>query len=215
MIGRFIIVYIDDVLIFLKTEAEHRLHVFLALIRLKSAGLKIRLKKCEFCKDSVTYLGYTISKFGISASLEKVKAIDAFITPKTVKELYQFLGMTGYYRSLIKNYSTIAVPLYELIKKGVKFVWSNNCQAAFEALKVALKSDEVMIMPNFEKPSILSTDASDEGMGAVIEQEDENGVVKVAAYLSQKFNKVQKNLSTYEKELYAITKSMEHFNEYL
>ena len=94
MIGHFIIVYIDDILIFSKTEREHRLHVFLALKKIKEACLKIRLEKCDFFKESVTYLGYVISRDGISPSQEKVAAIDAFKTPTSVKELYNFIGMT-------------------------------------------------------------------------------------------------------------------------
>ena len=134
----------------------------------------------------------------------KVNAISEFPVPKCKRQLMRFLGMAGYYRKFCKDFSSIAEPLTNLLKKSTKFKWNDKCQDAFDCLKAILKSAPVLLAPEFDKCFKLAVDASDVGIGAVLLQEDNNGIDHPVCYFSKKFNKHQKNYSTIEKECLAL-----------
>ena len=123
--------------------------------------------------------------------------------------------MAGYYRKFCNNFSAVAEPLTNLLKKRTKFIWNDKCQKAFDTIKAILISSPVLLAPNFEKPFKLAVDASDIGAGSVLIQEDNNGVDHPVCYFSRKFNHYQKNYSTIEKECLALVLSIQHFEVYL
>ena len=127
----------------------------------------------------------------------------------------RFLGMAGYYRKFCKNFSLIAEPLTNLLKKNVKFIWDEKCQKSFDKLKAILKNSPVLLAPNFEKEFKVAVDASDIGAGAVLLQEDIDGVDHPVCYFSKKFDKHQKNYSTIEKECLALVLALQHFEVYI
>ncbi|CAC5403419.1 Retrovirus-related Pol polyprotein from transposon gypsy,Retrovirus-related Pol polyprotein from transposon 297,Retrovirus-related Pol polyprotein from transposon 17.6 [Mytilus coruscus] len=175
------LVYIDDVLIFSKNFEEHLQHLNLVFTNLRSANLKLHPSKCKFAKKEVKYLGHVISKIGIKVNPENTKKVNNFQTPKNAKQVKSFLGMANYYRKFVKDYACIATPLTSLLKKNMKFNWTLECQRAFDTLKNALTSAPILVFPEFDKPFILSTDASEYSMGYVLSQ-IQNGVEHSIAY---------------------------------
>jgi hypothetical protein len=163
----------------------------------------------------VTFLGHTVGHGQVRPIEAKVKAISEFPVPVGKRQLMRFLGMAGYYRKFCQNFSTIAEPLTNLLRKGKKFVWSDDCQIAFDKLKAILKSAPVLLAPNFDKAFKLAVDASDVGAGSVLLQEDSKGVDHPVCYFSKKFNQQQKNYSTIEKECLALVLAIQHFEVYL
>jgi phospholipid-translocating ATPase len=145
----------------------------------------------------------------------KVEAIVDFPSPTGKKAIQRFLGMAGYYRKYCKNFSNVVSPLTDLLKKDVKFVWSDKCEQAFCSIKKMLASSPVLVMPRFDAQFILMTDASEVGAGAVLLQKQESGVEHPIAYYSKKFNKHEKNYSTIEKEGLALILALQHFEVYL
>jgi hypothetical protein len=130
----FVVIFIDDILVYSKSEAEHEKHLKLVLQRLKEHKLYAKLSKCEFWIDEVPFLGHVISKGGIAVDPSKVKDVLEWETPHSVKEVRSFLGLAGYYRRFIGNFSKIAKPLTSLLEKGVDFFWTDECQRAFDEL---------------------------------------------------------------------------------
>ena len=145
----------------------------------------------------------------------KVKAIDNFAIPSSIKELMRFFGMAGYYRKFCPNFSVIAEPLTNLLGKKIKFIWNNKCQMSFEKIKAILQNSPVLAAPNFGKQFKLAVDASDVGVGAVLLQEDVDGIDHPICYFSKKFNKHQRNYSTIEKECLALILALQHFEIYV
>ena len=182
--------------------------------RLRSANLTVNLKKCEFSKASETYLGHVVGQGVLKPAEVKVKAISDFPVPSNRKEVMRFLGMTGFYRKFCRNYSQIVMPLINLLRKNVQYVWTSECQSAFDLLKSLLKSSPVLISPDFHKQFRLMIDASDVGAGVVLLQERE-GVDHPVSYYSKKFTKSQRNYSTVEKETLALLLGLQHFDVYL
>ena len=134
----------------------------------------------------------------------KVRAIVEFPAPSSKRELLRFLGMCGFYRKFVPNFSHLVVPLTDLLKKGTKFEWSVSCQTAFQKLKDILMNDPVLVAPNFGKSFQLATDANDRGVGAVLLQDDANGHSKYLCYFSKKLNRHQQKYSTVEKECLSV-----------
>ena len=145
----------------------------------------------------------------------KVNAISEFPMPNCKRQLMRFLGMTGYYRKFCKNFSGIAEPLTNLLKKSTKFKWNDKYQDAFDRLKAILKSAPVLLAPDFDKCFKLAVDASDVGIGAVLFQEDNNGIDHPVCYFSKKLNKHQKNYSTIEKKCFALILAIQQFEVHL
>ncbi|XP_072171900.1 uncharacterized protein [Diadema setosum] len=208
------VVYIDDVVVYSDTWESHIRQLRALFDKLSEANLVINLQKSEFTKAQVTYLGHVVGQGHVSPREAKIEAILAFPPPRTKREILRFLGMCGFYRRFVHNFSTIAAPLTNLLKKGKKFVWSSDCQTAFESLKAILTRDPVLVAPDFGKPFKLAVDASDVGVGAVLFQSDGNQVDRPVSYFSRKLNGHQQKYSTVEKETLGLVLALQHFSVY-
>jgi hypothetical protein len=169
-LDKFVVVFINDILIYSKNEKEHAKHLRIVLQRLRDHKLYAKFSKCEFWLNSVKFLGHTISKDGISVDPSKVQEVMDWKPPKSVHQIRSFLGLAGYYRRFIPDFSRIAKPITELLKKGVKFVWSEACEKAFHTLRQHLTSALVLVQPDNSKPFEVFSDASGTGLGCVLMQ---------------------------------------------
>jgi len=209
-IGRFVVVYFDDILIYSKSLDEHMDHLRAVFNALRDARLFGNLDKCTFCTDRVSFLGYVVTPQGIEVDETKIEAIKSWPVPQTVTQVRSFLGLAGFYRRFVKDFSTIAAPLHELTKKGVVFRWGKAHEESFCTLKDKLTHAPLLQLPNFGKTFELECDASGVGIGGVLMQEG-----KPIAYFSEKLHGPVLNYSTYDKELYALVRSLETWRHYL
>ncbi|GFX19584.1 retrovirus-related Pol polyprotein from transposon 297 [Trichonephila clavipes] len=170
VLGRFVMCYMDDVIITSPSFNEHIDHLNQVFALLRDAGLTLNKVKCHFARDKLKYFGLIISKEGIDAGNNKVKAITEMKPPKNNKGVSKFLGMAGWYQKFILHYADICEPLYRLKKKGAKFNWSTEAQDSFNKVKRALTEAPVLQLPNFQEQFYLCTDASVVGIGAVLNQ---------------------------------------------
>ena len=207
--------YIDDAIIYSEEWDQQIKTIRDFFERLSKAKLTINLAKSELCHATLTFLGHVVGQGQVKPVEAKVKAISDFPVPTCKRQLMRFLGMAGYYRKFCDNFSVIAEPLTNLLSKRTKFIWTNDCQKAFDILKALLKNEPVLLAPNFAKEFKLAVDASDTGAGSVLMQEDGNGVDHPVSYFSKKFNKHQKNYSTIEKECLSLILALQHFEVYL
>ena len=215
VLGRCALVYIDDIVIFSRTTADHLRDLAEVFELLSAANLKLKSTKCEFMKESVELLGYVVSRDGITPTPEKSRAIRELAAPRNLKSLRSFLGLANYYRQCMEAYATVAEPLFELTRKGVDFEWTDRRQAAFDALKGMLVSPAVMAYPDQRKPYRLYTDACGYAIGAILVQTDDDGVERVIQYLSHQLSSVQRRWATIEKEAYAVVFAMTRLRPYL
>ena len=162
-----------------------------------------RLHKCEFLKDKVDYFGFEVSADGVNASPEKVKAILDWPRPQTVHDIRSFLGLASYYRKFIRGFSQIAKQLTGLTQEKMTWCWGDAEQNSFTALKVAMATTPVLRLPNFEKQFVVTTDASDVAVGAILEQDFRSGLQSVA-FANRKLNSTEIRYSAYERELLGI-----------
>ena len=148
-------VYLDDVLVFGRTLEEHNQHLASVLMRIQRAGLRLKPKKCKFAELSVEYLGHVVSAEGIQTDTKKREALQMFPVPGDLKTLRSFLGLASYYHRFVPNFSKVAGPLHALTKKDAPYVWSPECQDAFERLKMLLTTAPILCYPTFQRPFIL------------------------------------------------------------
>lgn len=195
----FVLVYLDDIMIFSKTLGQHIKHVKHVLQKMQSKGLKLNKAKCSFFKSKVEWLGYVISEEGIEVDQSKIQAILDWPVPKNQIDILSYLGFTGWYRKFIERYSHVAAPMTELLKKGVDFEWTDAQQAAFEKLKELLTSTPILVLPSPDYPFVMYTDASKFAMGGVLMQDQGQGLRPVA-FSSKKLNSAERNYDIYEKE---------------
>ncbi|XP_073051286.1 uncharacterized protein [Primulina eburnea] len=170
-LDKFVVVFIDDILVYSPSEEDHKEHLDLTLQMLREKELYAKFKKCEFWLKSVTFLVHIISKEGVSVDPKKVEAITSWPRPKTVAEIRSFLGLAGYYRKFVEGFSSIATPLTKLTQKNSKFNWSEECEKSFQTLKEKLASTPVLVLPTEDKSFTIYSDASKEGLGCVLMQE--------------------------------------------
>ncbi|GBG59091.1 hypothetical protein CBR_g24434 [Chara braunii] len=213
-LDKFVIVYLDDILIFSKTVEEHVAHLDKVLSLLRQHKFKINGEKCEFGRTRVLYLGHEISAEGLKPDDAKVANIRDWPRPKSVTEMRSFLGMTGYYRNFVENYSIVAVPLTDLTRLDTPWEWTERCEAAFRHMKHALTHYEVLKLPDPDKPFTVTTDASQYDIGAILAQH-EGKTLRPVEYMSKKMPSQKLAKSTYEKELYAACKALTHWRLYL
>ncbi|GBG83905.1 hypothetical protein CBR_g37776 [Chara braunii] len=211
---KFVIVYLDDILIFSKTVEEHVAHLDKVLSLLRQHKFKINGEKCEFGRTRVLYLGHEIFAEGLKPDDAQVANIRDWPCPQSVTEMKSFLGMTGYYRTFVKNYSIMSATLTDLTRLDTPWDWTDECEAAFRHLKHALTHYEVFKLPDPDKPFIVTTDASQYGIGAVLTQQ-EGPKLRPVEYMSKKMSSHKLAMSTYEKELYAVYKALTHWRHYL
>jgi len=177
--------------------------------------MKIHLKKCEFVVMSVVYLRHKILPNGIMVHCTKVVAILEMPNPIDVHTLRSFIGLCNYHRIYVQDFSTIAHPLYALLKKDVAWTWSDEAQEAFNTLKEKLSKFPILRRLDFNEVFILHTDWSALGIGAILGQLDEEGKEYVIAYASQSNNKAESNYSSFEGECLAVIWVVIHFRPYL
>ena len=215
LLGKTCMVYLDDIVIFSKTEEEHERHLEEVFSRLRQAGLRLKPKKCYFGLKEIQLLGYIISQNGIRADPEKTQAIASLRPPTDVKGVRSFLGMAGYYRQCVPDFAKVAEPLHKLLRKNTIFEWGADQQGAFDKLKELLTSDSVMTRPRPDQPYKLYTDACDYAVGAILVQTDEQGVERVIQYLSHQLHGAQRRWAAIEKEAYAVVYALEKLRPYL
>lgn len=208
-------VYLDDILILANTWSQHLERLSAVLQKLDAAQLTIKLAKTTICTATVTYLGHVIGQGQVCPKEANVCAILDYPPPTNRKALMRFLGMAGFYRRYCPNFASVAAPLTQLTSGKVVFKWTEACQTSFDQLKNFLASKPVLTVPDFKRPFVLHTDASDLATGSVLLQEDEEGVLHPVAYQSSKLNKHQLSYSTVEKELLSIVTAIKKFECYL
>lgn len=211
---RGICCYFDDIFIYSRTFTEHLKLIEAVLDRLISAQLQAKVSKCEFLKKELVFVGHLVSAEGIRPDPSKIESVKSYPVPKCTRDVRSFVGLCSYYRKFIENFSTIAAALHYLQSDKVKFVWTAECQCAFEALKLALINHPILVSPDFNLPFFIKTDASDKGVGFVLGQ-IVDGAERVIAYGSKTLNRAQRNYSTSDKECYAVVYACKANKHYL
>jgi hypothetical protein len=207
------LVYLDDVVVFgenLKVHNERLRDVF---SRMRKYNMKLQPDKCEFLRKEVSYLGHVIGRTGVRPDEKRITAVKEYPEPRTTKELKGFLGLAGYYRRFLPNFSKIAKPLTELLKKDTPYVWNDKTNEAFISLKTLLTTEPLLQYPDFSRPFILTTDASNDAIGAVLSQ-GSIGTDPPIAYASRTLNNAERNYPTVEKELLATVWGCKYFRQY-
>ena len=210
LINRYCFVYLDDIIIFGQSIEEHNKNLAIILQRLRELGLKIQPDKCEFLKPELEYLGHIVTAEGVKPNPKKIEAVKNFKIPTNPTKVKSFLGLSGYYRKFIRNFSKIAKPLTELTKKDIPFHWTEKQQNALDTLKRKLCESPVLKYPDFKKQFTLTTDASNDGIGAILSQDRHP-----CCYISRTLNPPERNYSTTEKELLAIMWAIKRLRQYL
>ncbi|KAI2666797.1 Transposon Tf2-6 polyprotein [Labeo rohita] len=217
MLNRFVIVYIDDILIFSNSLHEHVNHVRAVLQRLISHHLYAKEEKCEFHQDKISFLGYIISSEGVAMDEKKVNAVLNWPRPTTLKELQRFLGFANFYRRFIRHFSTVAAPLSAMVKKGTsRLTWTQPALQAFDDLRHRFTTAPILHHPDPERPFIVEVDASSTGVGAVLSQrQGEPGKTFPCAYYSHKLTPAERNYDVGNRELLAIKLALEEWRHWL
>ncbi|GBG65501.1 hypothetical protein CBR_g51095 [Chara braunii] len=213
-LDRFVVVYLDDILVFSRTLQEHEGYLRQVLEKLREANFKINAKKCEWAKTQVLYLGHVLDRDGIKPEDSKIAMIRDWPTPCTLTELRSFLGLANYYRKFVRNFSTIAAPLRRLLKKETIWKRDKDCTSAMKKLKQALIEYPVLKVADPSLPFVVTTDVSQYGIGVVLQQDDGNGYRPVE-FMSARMPSEKVVTSTYERELYALRQALEHWKHYL
>lgn len=165
------LVYLDDIIVFSTSHQEHIVNLERVFQRLRESTFKIQMDKSEFLKLETAYLGHIISKDGVKPNPDKTKAVESYPIPKTPKEIKQFLGLVGYYRKFIPDFARTTKPLTQCLKKGYKITLDSNYITAFEKCKKLLTNDPILKYPDFKRDFLLTTDASNVAIGAVLSQD--------------------------------------------
>lgn len=210
LVGKNCFIYLDDIIIFGRTLEEHNKNLSIIFQRLRDTNLKVQPDKCEYLKPELEFLGHLITPEGIKTNPKKIEAVKSFKTPRNPKEVKSFLGLSGYYRKFIKDYAKTAKPLTELTRKDVDFAWTTDCENSFQTLKQKLCEGPILTYPDFSQPFTLTTDASNEGLGAILSQNKHP-----CCYISRTLNKAEQNYTTTEKELLAIVWAVRRLRQYL
>jgi hypothetical protein len=218
-VGKICYVYIDHIIVFTRSENEHADKIF---VTLEKANMKVQMDKCEFFKEEVNFLGFTISQKGVKTNADKVKAIEKFPIPTTLKELRSFLGLASYYRRFIRDYAKLAKPLTNLLRgengrlpknisNKTKIDLNNDAISAFDKIRRTLASQDVILAyPDFSKEFKLTTDASNFAIGAVLAQES-----RPIPFISRTLSKTEENYAANEKKMLAIVWALQSLRMYL
>ncbi|GJY17567.1 putative reverse transcriptase domain-containing protein [Tanacetum coccineum] len=209
-LDKFVIVFIDDILVYSKDEEEHGKHLKIILELLKKERLYAKFSKCDFWLDSVQFLGHVIDRSGVHVDPAKIEAIKSWAAPTTPTEVRQFLGLAGYYRRFIKGFSLISKPLTKLTQKNKKYEWGKEEEEAFQTLKQKLCSAPILALPEGTKDFVVYCDASLKGYGAVLMQRE-----KVIAYASRQLKVHKENYTTHDLELGAVVFALRLWRHYL
>ena len=214
LLWKVVLAFLDDTLVFGRTLEEHNTSLREVLSRLRDRGIRLKPKKCEFAKPQVAFLGFIVSGEGIKPDPQKVDKLRTYPAPGNVKQLRAFLGLGSYYRRFIPGFANVAAPLYALTTEA-EWNWTEECQKVFEALKTAIVEGVVLDHPDFSRPFIVDTDASEIGMGAILSQEDEEGRERIVMVDSRKFNRAESKWHIREKEALGIIWALEKFRPFV
>ena len=211
-----VLVYLDDIILFSQTFAEHLEHLRVVFHCLRQAGLKLKPRKCIFVRPEVPFLGHVMSAEGVQRDPKKTETISTWPRPTSIAGVCSFPGLTGYYRGFVKNYAAIASPLSALNTKSKQFVWGDEQELAFERLKEVLNSPPVLAYPNFtgEDPFCRKTDASNTAIRAIGTQV-QDGKERVIVYGIRKLNSAEQLYAVTDREALAVVWGMIHFKPYL
>jgi hypothetical protein len=209
-LDKFVVVFIDDILIYSKNEEEHAKHFWIVLTRLREHQLYAKFSKCAFWLEEIQFLGHVLSAKGIAVDPSKVNDILEWKPPTTILQVRSLLGLAGYYRRFISDFSKIVKPITSLLKNDTKFVWSSKSNEAFEQLKVLLTTAPVLAQPDIEKPFDVYCDASGSGLGCVLMQEG-----RVIAYASRQLRRHEEHYPTHDLELAAVVHALKIWHHYL
>jgi hypothetical protein len=209
-LDKFVVVFIDDILIYSKNEEEHAKHLRIVLTRLREHQLYAKFSKCVFLLEEIQFMGHVLSTKGIAVDPSKVKDILEWKPPATVHQVRSFLGLAGYYHRFILDFSKIVKPIIGLLKNDTKFEWSSKWNEAFEQLKVLLTTAPVLAQPDIEKPFDVYCDALGSGLGCVLMQEG-----RVIAYASRQLRRHDEHYPTHDLELVAVVHALKIWHYYL
>eukprot|EP00253_Pinus_taeda_P009358 PITA_09358 len=210
-IGKFVIVYLDDILIFSRTKGEHLQHVRKVLEKLQQNKLLINLKKRTFLQKELVYLGFVVVENELKMDPEKIATIINWPSPKSLFEVRSFHGLASFYRKFIRNFSEICAPMLGTIKNAIQpFCWTKAAEDSFQLLKRKITERPILRLPDFNKLFQVRCDASGTTIGAVLSQED-----RPVAFFSEKLNESQQKYSSYDKEFYAVVQALKHWRHYL
>jgi hypothetical protein len=207
----WIVIYMDDILLFAKTKEELREMTKRVLRRLREKDLFLKLEKCQFEKEEIDFLGMIISQDSVKMDPVKLAGIEEWPEPTTVRQVRSFLGFCNFYRRFIGNYSEIAHPLTSLTKKNEPYTWTPERQQSFETLKSAFLKAPILSMPDPSKQYHLEADASKRAVGAVLKQYDRAGHLRPVAYLSHTLSPTEQNYQVYDRELLAIVIALKNW----
>ena len=215
----YCVIYLDDVIIFSHMEEEHLDHLRIVFERFREFNLKLKPSKCSFFQSEIIYLAHHISRWGILLSQDNVQAVEEFPMPKTYTQVYAFCRLVGHYQRFIKGFANLACPLYDVFKKEVKIGpvdLSPEAREVINILKGKVQSMPVLVFPDFDKPFLLETDASKEGLGAMLSQKQSDGCYHQVAFGNRSLTPSEKNYHSSKLEFLALKWSVtEHFKEYL
>ncbi|OKX69894.1 hypothetical protein AXD71_14845, partial [Listeria monocytogenes] len=204
------IVFIDDILIYSRTEADHVEHLRIALEILRRERLYAKFSKCEFWLREVQFLGHVVSNEGIKVDPSKIEAVLNWDRPRTPTEVRSFLGLAGYYRRFVQDFAKIATPLTKLTRKNEKFIWNERCEESFQELKTRLVTAPVLALPDDQGNFVIFSGASRKGLGCVLMQHG-----KVIAYASRQLKPHEQKYPTHDMELAAIVFALNIWRHYL
>ncbi|GJP42080.1 hypothetical protein CLOM_g1672 [Closterium sp. NIES-68] len=214
LLDECVVVYLDDILIYSRDMKQHVEHLRRVFEILRRERFYVKLSKSEFALEKVQFLGHMVSAQGVHVDPKKIEAVRTWKTPENVKELQQFLGFANYYNRFVPQYAKLAAPLTNLLKKNTPYKWETKHQEAVEQLKQALTSAPVLILPDPERDYVIEADASDQAVGAVLMQDQGNGLQPIA-YLSKKFHGAKLNYPIHDKEALAIIIAFKAWRCYL
>jgi hypothetical protein len=209
-VGKFVVVYLDDILIFSKTAKEHLSHLRQVLQTLRENQFYANPKKCDFMKEEISFLDHRVSANGLKVDPEKLRAVADWKVPKDVHGVRSFLGLANYFRRFLQGYSKMVVPLTNLTRKDKCWEWTKECQEAFEKVKHALTNAPVLLPPKLEKPFKMVSDASGVGLGAVLLQDGRH-----VAFKSRKLSPAEQNYTVTEEEMLGVIHALKTWRCYL
>jgi hypothetical protein len=207
---KFVMVFIDDIFVYSRSEEEHEVLLCLVLQKLREHGLCVKLSKCEFWLKQVDFLGHIISKGGISVDPSNVQDVLSLNAPTSVSDIQSFLRLVGYYRRFIKGFTKISKPMTELLENDKKFEWMPACEASFQELKKRLTTAPILVKHNMEKPFSIYCDAPGQGLGCVLMQDSH-----VLAYASRQLRKHETPYPTHDLELAVVVHALKIWRHYL
>ena len=217
--GRGVVVFMDDILVYSETVDGHLSTLRKVFTRMRQHSAHFKAKKCDFMRDRIDFIGHTFSSKGVEPSSLKTESIRLFPRPTDVTELRRFLGLVGYYRKFIKNFSAVAKPLTEMTKtekaRSVRGPWPPDAMTSFDALRNALATAPILAHPSWDRPFEVHTDASDVGLSGILHQRDDEGRERVIAYASRGLHGSEPGYLPYERELLAIAWALDHFRFYI